>query len=344
MDKIRVVIVDDSSLSRGLLRDILEEDAGFVVVGEARDGRQAVELAQSLRPDLITMDLEMPRMHGLDAIEAIMTHKAVPILVVSAVADARNAYAAVSRGAVDVVGKPSIDPQEARTFVAKARLVARVPVITRVRGAPPAPAPPPRAPLPRAPAVDASQRLFAIAASTGGPPALARLLGLLPAGFPCPVLIVQHISDGFAQGMAEWLASVSNLPVRMAREGDLPAPGTVYVSPSEQNLTVAATRRLHLSERQPKEIYHPNCDRLLESVAAVYRRQAVGIILTGMGRDGAAGLAAIVAAGGYTIAQDEATSVVFGMNGLAVARGAASVVLPLDRIAAEMARLAGVAA
>lgn len=343
---IRVLLADDSALARGLLRSFLEADGGFQVVGEARHGREAVEMARSLRPDLVTMDLEMPVMDGLEAIAEIMATKAVPILVVSSVADAANAYAAVAKGAVDVVSKPSLDPDEQRDFVAKARLVAKIPVITHVRALRVASiaveAPPPRS-QPALP-VDlaaASGRAFFIASSTGGPQALAHLLARLPADFPCPVLVAQHIADGFAAGMADWLGSLSPLPVRLAAQGDLVAPGIVYVAPSERHLAVTASRRLTLLERQPKDIYRPSCDALLESGAAVFGRRAVGIILTGMGRDGARGMAAIKDAGGTTIAQDEASSVIYGMNRVAVEQGAVERVLALDAIAAAMAELAG---
>lgn len=341
---IRVLLADDSALARGLLRSFLEADGGFQVVGEARHGREAVEMARALRPDLVTMDLEMPVMDGLEAIAEIMASKAVPILVVSSVADAANAYAAVAKGAVDVVSKPSLDPDEQRDFVAKARLVSKIPVITHVRAlrvaVPMAEAPRPQPALPADPAA-AGGRAFFIASSTGGPQALAHLLARLPTDFPCPVLVAQHIADGFAAGMADWLGSLAPLPVRLAVEGDLVAPGIIHVAPSERHLAVTASRRLTLLERQPKDIYRPSCDALLESGAAVFGRRAVGIILTGMGRDGARGMAAIKTAGGTTIAQDEASSVIYGMNRVAVEQGVVDRVLALDAIAAAMTELAG---
>ncbi|GEO82871.1 chemotaxis-specific protein-glutamate methyltransferase CheB [Pararhodospirillum oryzae] len=348
--RIRVLVVDDSGLARSLLRAVLEADGGFDVVGEARHGREAVALVHDLRPDLVTMDLDMPVMGGLDAIEEIMTSRAVPILVVSNVADAQNAYAAVSRGAVDVVAKPALGTREQQEFLAKARLVSGVRVITHVRAlrlpAASRPGPPPARSggAPAALAVPSPGRrggAFAIASSTGGPQALARLLGDLPRDFPEPVLIAQHIADGFAPGMAEWLATLSTLPVRMGQEGEALTPGTVYIAPSEVHLTVTRGRRLAWQERTPKDLYRPSCDRLLESAAVAFGRACVGIILTGMGSDGAKGLAAIRAAGGETIAQDEASSVIFGMNRVAIEQGAVGHVLPLEGIAGAMVRLAG---
>jgi two-component system chemotaxis response regulator CheB len=167
------------------------------------------------------------------------------------------------------------------------------------------------------------------------------ILGMLPAAFPCAILISQHIADGFAPGLAEWLASVSKLPVRLARDGEVVMSGTVYISPSDVNLAVTPSRRIALAPRRLGEIYHPTCDVLLESVSAVYGRQGIGIILTGMGSDGAAGMAKIRQAGGATLAQDEASSVIFGMNKVAIDRGGVQQVLPSDEIPSAMCRLAG---
>jgi two-component system chemotaxis response regulator CheB len=351
MKKIRVVVADDSSLARDLLRTFLESDEEIEIVGEARNGHEAVELARALKPDVITMDLEMPVMNGMQAIEEIMSSKAAPILVVSSVADARNAYEAVARGALEVIGKPEYDASAAAEFVARVKMLAKVPVITHLRsrsgGRPPAASGAAAEPGPL-PAADASRggiaRVFAIASSTGGPQALALILAQLPAGFPCPVLISQHISDGFAAGMAAWLGGLCKLPVRLGSEGELIAPGVVYLSPSETHLTVTPSRRLALRERQPGEVYRPSCNALLESVAEVFGRQAVGIILTGMGSDGARGIEAIRRAGGATLAQDEASSVIFGMNKVAVDGGHVQQVLPASGMAGEMCRIAGVAA
>jgi two-component system, chemotaxis family, protein-glutamate methylesterase/glutaminase len=342
-DNIRVLLTDDSALARGLLRSFLEIAGGFEIIGEARHGREAVDMVAALRPDLVTMDLEMPVMGGLEAIEEIMSSKAVPILVVSGVADAQSAYEAVARGALDVVSKPSMDPAEQAEFVAKARMVAKVRVITHVRALRVAPLPSkpePPTPLPAQAMPPAEGMVFAIASSTGGPQALASILAKLPSDLPCPVLIAQHISDGFASGMADWLGTLSALPVRIGRDGDLVVPGVVTIAPSETHLVVTASRRLAMVERRPGDVYRPSCDALLESVAAIYGRHCVGIILTGMGSDGARGMQAIQAAGGRTIAQDEASSVIFGMNRVAIERGAAATVLALDDIPGAICDLA----
>ncbi len=349
MAKIRVVLTDDSSVARGLLRSFLESDGGIEIVGEASNGAEAVRLVGELRPDLVTMDLEMPVMGGMDAIREIMATHAVPILVVSSVADAKNACAAVACGALDAISKPEMDAVSG--FVAKVKMLAKIPVIThlRLRASakpmieelqPPTPAISPSDTAEAAPRAD-STCLFAIASSTGGPQVLSSILGSLPRVFPCPILIAQHIADGFAHGMAEWLAGVCKLPVRLAREGELLMAGTVYVSPSEANLAVTPARRMTLVPRLPGEIYHPTCDVLLASVAAVYGHQGVGIILTGMGSDGAAGMSKIRDAGGVTLAQDETSSVIFGMNKVAIDRGGVQQVLPASEISQTMCRLAG---
>ncbi|TAN66694.1 MAG: chemotaxis-specific protein-glutamate methyltransferase CheB [Methylobacter sp.] len=355
MAKIRVVLADDSSLARDMLRSLLENDGDIEVVGEAKNGAEAVRLAVELKPDLITMDLEMPVMGGMDAITEIMATRAVPILVVSSTADAGQAYAAVAHGALDAVSKPDLDPAVGAAFVAKVKMLSTIRVIRHIRSRfpekSPAPASSSISPItsdskpPVGTAIPCSDgdklsRVFAIVSSTGGPQALATILGQLPADFPCPLLISQHIADGFAPGMAEWLASICKLPVRLAQEGEPLTPGTVYISPSESNLAVTPSRRITLAQRLLGEIYHPTCDVLLASIATVYGRQSVGIILTGMGSDGAAGIAKIRNAGGATLAQDEASSVIFGMNKIAIERGGVQQVLPADEIPRAMCRLA----
>lgn len=358
MKPIRVLITDDSGLARAMLRHFLEQENGIEVIGEACNGREAVEFTRKFRPDLVTMDLDMPVMNGIDAIEEIMWSRAVPILVVSAVADARKALEAVGRGALEVVPKPDCSPEQAAEFVDKVRLLAGVTVITRMRprrtapdggtttaavaavGAVPTPVWP--QPLPGWPVAAASyNRVFAIACSTGGPQALALLLAALPAGFPAPVLIAQHIADGFAAGMVQWLGSLCKLPVRLAADGDLLQAGVIHISPSERHFSITPTRRVTLVERRPNDLYHPNCDVLLSAAAEVFASQAVGIILTGMSSDGVKGITRIHDRGGTTIAQDQASSVIFGMNRVAIEAGVVQQVLPVASIAPAMVRLAG---
>lgn len=351
-NKIRVLLVDDSAVVRGLLRAIFESDAAFEVMGEAANGAEAVEHVRRERPGLIAMDLEMPLMGGVEAIEEIMSFRPVPILVVSDYANAQRAYEAVAHGAIEVVAKPGLSASEILAFLDRARLVASIPVITHVRS--------PRRHVPNASPATALPRgqsaqssvlpqqalVFALASSTGGPQALLRVLSELPADFNCPILIAQHVIPGFAAGMATWLATESSLPVKLAEQGEPIVPGQVYLSPSETHLSVAAgaavdrVDTVDLLALRAGDTYRPSCNVLLESVAAVYGKRAVGIVLTGMGSDGAKGLACIKAAGGRTLAQDEASSVIYGMNRVAIEGGAAERVLPLDEIAATMVRLA----
>jgi two-component system, chemotaxis family, protein-glutamate methylesterase/glutaminase len=350
---IRVLIVDDSAFVRALLREALEAARGIEVVGEAANGVQAVEMAKSLQPGLITMDLEMPVMGGLEAIDAIMRSKAVPILVVSDVAHAENAMEALALGALEVMQKPDYGALKGGHFARRVRLLAGVSVVTRMRVraalAEPAPsqpaaavAAPPYCPYsPAAPHDAAPLRgpVFAIASSTGGTQALALILAALPSHFAGSVLIAQHISDGFSVGLAEWLARLCPLPVRVPAHGERVHMGQVLISPSEFHMSVKPDGTVDLAVAKPHDVYHPSCDVLLESVAQVFGVRSVGIILTGMGRDGAAGMGHIRKAGGVTIAQDEASSLIYGMNRVAVERGHVQHLVPLDQLASTMQRL-----
>lgn len=344
---IRVLVVDDSATARDLIAALIGEDPRLTVCAVADNGRSAVELAETLRPDLVTMDLHMPVMDGLAAIVEIMDRCATRILVVSDAADAANAMAAVARGALDATFKPSLTDGPA--FTRRLRLLAGVPVIRHLRARVPLPLPlplptdrpvvaltPNPCPRPRHPP---PATVIAIAVSTGGPQALARLLPALPPEFPATVLIAQHISDGFAAGMASWLSGIARLPVTVATQGEPAQVGHVYLADPASHLTLTREGRLRLVPRTGGDVYRPSCDRLLSSVAAAVGPLAVGVTLTGMGRDGMRGIIDIAAAGGATIAQDEASSVVYGMNREAVLTGAVQQVLPLEAIAGALLRL-----
>lgn len=342
---VRILIVDDSAVARRILRAQLEASGEIAVIGEARNGRQAVEMAQRLRPDLITMDLEMPVMNGLDAIEEIMALRAVPILVVTEAADAGPACEAVRRGALEVALKADYSIEQVAALVARIRLLAGVAMITRRRSAASALGPPPVperrvALVPPVQHKQGAKRVIGIAASTGGPQALAQILPRFSADFPAPILVAQHISDGFAAGMAEWLAGLCLLPVRLASGGEPLEPGVIWLSPSESNLTVNEAHHLELCRREEGGVYRPSCDVLFDSLARAVGEHAVGVVLTGMGRDGLIGLEAICRAGGVTLAQDEASSTVFGMNRRAIEAGVVQSVLPVGEIADALVRLA----
>lgn len=342
MSKIRVLITDDSALSRALLRDYLEQDPDIEIIAEASNGQEAVDMAYTLSPNIITMDLQMPVMDGITAISEIMSRRAIPILVVSSVADAKTAYDALMYGALDIINKPDYNSNEAKTLASKVKMLAGVSVFTRSKSR--------RlnnttdelnTSLPTISTnTDGFEYIFTIACSTGGPQALAKLLPLLPKDFPAPIVITQHIAQGFAQGMSDWLNKLCPLSVRLAQEGDLLKAGIVYIAPSEQNLIIASNRRLTLIAAENSDIYHPSCNKLLSSAANVFGKRCIGIILTGMGKDGAQGIADIRAQNSITLAQDEASSVTYGMNRIAIEAGNITQVLALEDIAPHMIELA----
>lgn len=336
--KIRVLVVDDSDLARDLIVAILSSDKEIAVVGEAKNGVEAVEMVGELKPDIVTIDIEMPVMNGLDAIERIMAVNALPILVVTTRGDAHTAYAAISKGALDLVVKPDVNLDEAQDFISKIKLLSRIKVITHIRGkrsTAQTPAPPPLLFT-----GGTSDRAIAIASSTGGPEALSIILSRLPEDFPCPIVVAQHNSDGFIPGMVEWLKRISKIPIKVAEDSEKIFPGRVYVSPSEKHMQISEAKTVSFIERNPKDIYRPSCDMLLSSVARVYGPQGVGVVLTGMGSDGVLGVKAIKEHRGLTVAQDQKTSIVFGMPKVAIETGCIDAILPLDEISNHLLHIA----
>lgn len=356
-----VVVVDDSPVQRRFLRAAVEADGEFGVVGEARDGRAAVDLVARLRPAAVLMDLDLPVMSGIEAIERIMSASPTPILVYSAFlagGNKVNALEALAAGAVDVLAKPGPDDtgtlaEYAAALRAKLRVASRVRVITHPRGRlrsqglvsnamagvattsdavarrPLSPAPPGGLDKPSRPV-----RLVAIGASTGGPQALLRLLGCLPHDLACAVLVVQHMADGFIPGLVSWLDGLVALPVAVGESGRRLLPGTVTIAPSGSNLLVVDERLGVLcAPPAPGQFCVPGIDATLFSVASCLGDKAIGVLLTGMGRDGAAGLLAMRERGALTIGQDEATSAVYGMPAAALALAAVGRQLALDDIA-----------
>ncbi|MFH0730178.1 MAG: chemotaxis-specific protein-glutamate methyltransferase CheB [Pseudomonadota bacterium] len=337
---IRVLVADDSSFARELICAVLNSEPGVSVVGEAVNGLDAVAKVLELKPDLVTMDIEMPILGGLDAIERIMREFPVPILVITAQSGVRAAFAAVSKGAMDVVEKPDISFESARKLVKKVRMLSSVDIgaylAAKNRGPGKARAP---AVIPKTAGVNAG--VIAIAASTGGPQALHTILSRLPADLPVPIIIAQHIADGFTTGMVEWLNGGTSLSVCELHHGDRLVSGTVYVNPAEFSVVCIRREGVLLKRREDGDRYHPSCNALLSGVATAYRDRAVGVILSGMGNDGVDGMAAIRAGGGITIAQDARSSVVYGMNRLAVEGGHIDSVMPLNHIPAAIMQLVG---
>jgi two-component system chemotaxis response regulator CheB len=340
MAKTRVLVVEDSLTVRRHLCDVLARDPDIDVVGEAGDGKRAIELCQALRPDVMTLDMMLPVMSGLAATEFVMAHCPTPILVVSASTnrgEVFKTYEALAAGAVDVLEKPrgdEADDEWERRFVATVKLVARILVITHLRARLRGPA---RADsLPPAIAARPMRRIdvVAIGASTGGPGAIVEVLRALPAQFSLPLLFVLHISSVFSASFAEWLDGQTGRRVAYARDGEpfASAAGRMVMAPPDTHLVVEGGR-FRLTNAPERHSCRPSVDVLFESVAMEFGDAAAGCLLTGMGRDGAAGLLHIRRAGGRTIAQDEATSIIYGMPREAVLLGAAERVLPLGEIA-----------
>jgi two-component system chemotaxis response regulator CheB len=348
MGRIRVLVVEDSLTVRRRICEVLASDPEIELAGEAADGKAAIELCQTRRPDVMTMDMILPVMSGLAATEYIMAHCPTPILVVSSSfnrGELFKTYDALAAGAVDVLEKPTgAEPEGAweRIFLARVKLVARIRVITHPRlrlaglGRPPAPAVPP----PPARALQAHAAILAIGASTGGPAAIVELLRGLPASFRLPILLVLHINQPFGLAFAEWLDGQTDRRVAYARDGDpiACAHGNVAMAPPGRHLAVR-DGRLRLLDEPERHSCRPSVDVLFESVAREYGAVAAGVLLTGMGRDGAKGLLDIRRAGGLTIAQDEASSVVYGMPREAALLGAAERILPLKDIGPALGAL-----
>jgi two-component system chemotaxis response regulator CheB len=333
---IRVLVADDSTTLRTALVALLSEDRSLSIVGQAADGVEAVEKARALRPDVITMDVNMPRLDGLGATAAIMAEAPSRVLVITSVRQHRQlelSFKAMAAGALELIAKPEGGPEQmrrwARHVAESVRLMAEVPVVRRHRSRPT----PARPQLTHGAQVD----VVGMAASTGGPPAFAQVLGGLPRDLPIPLLLAQHIASGFSAGLVRWFASICNLRVVIAREGDLPLPGTVYLAPDGCDLEIDGDGRVHVP--RSSGLHCPSGSKLLASLARVYGSRAAGFVLTGMGDDGAQGLLELKRAGGATYAQDEQTSVVFGMPQAAHACGAARALLPLESIAPAILEL-----
>jgi two-component system chemotaxis response regulator CheB len=350
MAKVRVLMVEDSATIRGRLEEILASDPEIELVGTAGDGKMAIELCEKLRPNVVTMDMMLPVMSGLAATEYIMAHFPTPILIVSASTnrgEVFKTYEALAAGAVDVLDKPSGDETDdawERRFLSTLKLVSRIRVITHPRARLAASLPRSLLSQSASPGQIAAGRdydVVAIGASTGGPGAILQLLTALPANFSLPILLVLHINEMFAPAFAEWLDGQTGRRAAYARDGDpiMAHAGRVVMAPAGHHMLVRGGR-LRLTLDPERHSCRPSVDVLFESVARDYGPSAVAVLLTGMGRDGAAGLLDIRRAGGFTIAQDEATSVVYGMPREAAMIGAAMRVLPLPEIGLAIAALA----
>ncbi len=334
---IRVVLAEDSPTARELLLEILNSDGGIDVIGVAKDGKEVIELARTLRPDVILMDVQMPLMDGISATREIMKEQPVPIVIVSANVDVREVEVsmnALSAGALALVPKPP-GPSSPRFDAQRRELLATVKAMSKVklarRGEPRIRPEPPGAALPSTrPAQPV--RVIAIAGSTGAPATLQKILASLPRDFPVPVLIVQHIAVGFSDGFVHWLNAGSQLKVQLASNGERLMPATAYVCPDNKHLIAGAAGVVLLTDARMVGGFRPSATLLFESVAEVYRSGALALILSGMGRDGVDGLGTVKKAGGRILAQSEASCVVYGMPKEAVLAGWVDEILAPDEM------------
>lgn len=343
---VKVLIVDDSASVRMFLQELLAADPGIEVIGTAGDGDEAVGAVERLNPDVITMDIYMPRMNGLIATRRIMETHPVPIVVVSGDLDAEevaSTFRALEAGAVTALPRPQgpghpDHEREARSFVQTVKLMAEVRVVKRW---PQRDKPGSFPPSPRQAMVPVRPKAVAIGASTGGPLVIQTILAGLSGDFPVPILIVQHMAMGFIKGFAEWLSLTSALPVHIAGNGERLLPGHAYVAPDGFHMLVTDDgTTIELKGTPPENGLRPSVSALFRSVMQAFGAQAVGVLLTGMGSDGARELKRLKEAGAVTIVQDRESSVIHGMPGEALKLEAATHTLPPDRIVTALTNLA----
>lgn len=334
---VKVLIVDDTAVTRMLLTQLLSTEPGIRVMAALESGESAVDYVQKAKPDVVLMDIHMPGLDGFEATRQIMESQPVPIVICSATADPESVaitFRAMEAGAVACVLKP-VSPEHpqfeslARNVLQTIRLMSEVKVVRRW----------PRHRLTKPqrqankPPGNGGIELIGIGASTGGPPVLQTILASLPKDFPAPLLVVQHIADGFLSGLVEWLNETTGWRVHIAAHGLRPLPGHVYFAPDDFHMGVGSDGCLVLSREPPENGLRPAVSCLFRSMANCYGANAIGVLLTGMGKDGAAELKHLRDCGAHTIAQDYASSVVHGMPGVAIAMGAASQVAAADKIA-----------
>lgn len=337
--KIEVLVAEDSPVARMLLVQLLEADPQIRVIAAVADGQAAVAQALHFRPHVVLMDLHMPKLDGFEATRRIMETRPVPIVVCSAISnpnDMEITFRSLEAGALACIEKP-VGPghgdfeKVATQLVATVKSMSEVKVIRRINRARPTTAvvtPEAAAPL--------RANIVGIGASTGGPPVLQTILAALPKDFPVPVLVVQHIAHGFLSGMADWLNHTTTLQIHVAAYGTFPLPGHVYLAPDDFHMGVGIGGEIVLTREPPENHLRPSVSFLFRSLARVFGPRAIGVLLTGMGQDGAEELKAMREHGALTIAQDKKSSVVHGMPGHAIGIGGASRVVPADGIAAAL--------
>ncbi|MBF0294727.1 MAG: chemotaxis-specific protein-glutamate methyltransferase CheB [Magnetococcales bacterium] len=343
---IRVLIIEDSLVVTRLLTAIIDRESDMTVIGAARDGAEGVRMAEALQPDLITMDIRMPVMDGFEVTRHIMATRPVPIVVISSNVDDDElhiTFRAIEEGALAVIEKPAglQSPNFASIrddIVGTIRAMAEVKLVRRLRHSLAR-----RVRVPGRSVSPGGSKVLGLACSTGGPQALHAILRMLPGELPFPVVVVQHISSGFVGGLVKWLGEVTKLSVLLARDGDLPQPGQVFFAPDDHHIQIRAEGGelvIRLDRSQPINRFRPSGNPLFTSLAMAAPGRSAGGILTGMGNDGAMGLLAMRNAGCHTFVQDQASSIVFGMPGEALALDAAEAVISLDRMADHILSLA----
>jgi two-component system chemotaxis response regulator CheB len=345
-DKIDVLVVDDSRVSQLVLTHLLESDPKIRVIGAVDSGQEALDFLKSQQPDVVVMDIQMPRLDGFETTRLIMETQPLPIIICTGTTDPKElatTFRSMEAGAVACLEKPvSPDHPEyevvAQSLLETIKLMSEVKVVRRwprsrlTRAASPT----------RSPGLETSSkgiRVIGIGASTGGPVVLQTILSGLPKDFSVPILIVQHIANGFLPGLIQWLNETTGLQVQVAAHDALPLAGHVYLAPDDLHLTFARTGRIRLTHEDPENSLRPAVSYLFRSLAEIFGPDAVGVLLTGMGKDGAAELKLMKDRGATTIAQDRESSVVHGMPGEAIQLGAATHVLPADRIAETLITL-----
>lgn len=358
MNKIRVLVVDDSIFMRRMISDIIVEDGRFDVIDTAKNGVEAVEKARKLRPDVITLDIEMPEMNGLQALERIMTEQPTPVVMLSSLTEegAKETISALELGAVDFVRKPSgsisLDLYKVKALLIDKLLIAAQTKAMRFVPRKPSPfiwsKPPIASPAAKvnrsdAPATAKIDRIVAIGTSTGGPRALQQVITELPSSFPAPVLIVQHMPPNFTKSLAQRLDATSRIRVLEAEDGDVLCNGTAYIAPGGWHMTVRkddGSYKIRLSKEEPRSGHRPSVDVLFESLLPFNELRRHIVIMTGMGSDGAKGMLALRQAGASsTIAESSETCVVYGMPRAAVEMKGAALQLPLHSIPAKLIEL-----
>ncbi len=340
--KIDILVAEDSTVIRMLLVQLLESDPQIRVIGAVSDGQAALDFVRARKPDVVLMDIHMPNLNGFEATRSIMETNPVPIVICSATSNTKDvviAFQAMEAGAIACIEKPlgrangNFDELAAH-LLETLKLMAEVKVVRR--SARPRPEPPPDV-RPAIRLVDPGAiRVVGIGASTGGPQTLQLILADLPGNFPIPLLIVQHIAAGFLSGLVEWLSKTTGLPVHIATQGILPQSGHVYLAPDSFQMGVTADGRIALTREDAESHLRPAVSYLFRSLADQFGPGALGVLLTGMGQDGAKELKAMKDRGAITIAQDQESSIIHGMPGVAIALGGATHVLAADKIASAL--------